>query len=203
MLLSAKLEMMDAPNPIFNPHHHRQRYTMSVLIAIATAHNSTREIGQRIAARLGTHVASPIEVRDASTIPAGGIAPYSAVILGSAVHAQSWLSAARKLAHTERVELAKRPVWAFSVGVPDTEAHATAEEAKLAGDVRRQIPALRSHVLFKGKVEKDHIPWPANLIFNWFPNLWRFGDFVEWEKVDAWADEVGKDLKVVVGEGRI
>ena len=174
---------------------------MSVLIAFATAHNTTKDIGQRIAARLATHIQCPIKVVNMADVPRGGVAPYSAVILGSAIHMQSWLSPARKFMHAERATLAQRPVWAYSVGVPDTRQHEAQEEEKVAKDVRKEIPELRGHALFKGRVEKEHLGWPGKLLFKFFPNLWKFGDFVEWEKVDAWADEVGIELKGVVNEG--
>jgi len=142
---------------------------MSVLIAIATAHNSTRDIAQRIATRLATHTPGPIDVIDADKVPGDSVSGYSAVIMGSAVHMQSWLSPARKFLHSERAVLANRPVWAFSVGAPDTEAHRIKEEEKLGTDVRKELPALKGHVLFKGRVEREHMPWPGRLIFKWFP----------------------------------
>ncbi|KAK3342199.1 flavodoxin-like protein [Lasiosphaeria hispida] len=168
---------------------------MSILITVATAHNSTRDIAQRIAARLATHTSGPIDVLDVANVPADGVSRYTIVIVGSAVHMQSWLSPARKFLHSERAALATRPVWAFSVGMPDTEVHAVKEEEMIEKNVRKEVPELRGHVLFKGRIEREHLPWPGRLIFKWFPNIWKFGDFVEWDKVDAWADEVGGGLK--------
>lgn len=176
------------------PHKKKK---MSILIAIATAHNSTRDIAQRIATRLATHTPGPIDVIDATNVPADSVSRYSAVIVGSAVHNRSWLSPARKFIHSERAVLADRPVWAFSVAVPDTEAHAVLEEKMLGDYVRKELPGLKGHTLFMGRVEKDHIWWPARLIFDWFPNIWKFGDMIEWEKVDAWADKVGGSLEGV------
>ncbi|KAK4444809.1 Flavodoxin domain-containing protein [Podospora aff. communis PSN243] len=167
---------------------------MSILIAIATAHNSTRDIAQRIATRLATHTTGPIDVIDAADVPPDSIPQYSAVILGSAVHARSWLSPARRFLHTQRAVLSDRPVWAFSVGVPDTEAHGKVEQEMLGNYVRKELPGLEGHVLFTGRVEREHIAWPVRLIFKWFPKIWKFGDFIKWDEVDAWADGVGGSL---------
>ncbi len=170
---------------------------MSVLIAVASAHNTTTEIGQRIAARLATthKIRGPIDVRAITDISADGLAPYSTVIVGSAIHMASWLSPARKFIHQHRNELAKKPVWAFSVGVPNTEEYASQEAEKIEKEVKKEVPLLKGHTLFQGRIEREQLPWPMALFFKWFPKQAQFGDFVEWERVDAWADGVGKELK--------
>ena len=173
---------------------------MSVLIAIASAHNATTEVGQRIAARLAIHIRGPVEVRPIADIPADGIDPYSMVIVGSAIHMASWLSPARKFVHQNRATLAKKPTWAFSVGVPTTEEYLKQETEKIEAEVRKDVPELKGHVLFRGRIEREQLPWPVSLYFKWFPKQAAFGDFVEWEKVDAWADEVGGVLEGFGGE---
>ncbi|KAK0656193.1 Flavodoxin domain-containing protein [Cercophora newfieldiana] len=169
---------------------------MSVLIAIASAHNTTTTIGQRIAARLATHIPGPVDVRPITEIPASnGIAPYSAVIVGSAIHMATWLPPARKFLTAQQVPLSERPVWAFSVGVPNTEEYAALEREKMEALVRKSVPQLRGHTLFQGRIEREQLAWPVALFFKWFPKSAKFGDFVEWEEVDKWADKVGEEMK--------
>src|SRR5204862_5936066 len=46
------------------------------------------------------------------------VGAYDAVIVGSAVHDQTWLPAAVRFMRDNRAALASRPVWLFSVGMP-------------------------------------------------------------------------------------
>jgi len=171
---------------------------MSVLIAIASAHNTTTEIGQRIAARLATKIPGPVEVKAITDIPANEVANHSAVIVGSAIHMANWLPPARKFISQQRTALSERPVWAFSVGVPGTDEFAAKETAKMETEIRKSIPALRGHTLLYGRVEREQLAWPVALFFKWFPKNAKFGDFVEWDEVDKWADKVGEDMKEVM-----
>lgn len=173
---------------------------MSVLIAIASAHNTTTSIGQRIATRLATHIPGPVEVRAIAEIPADGVSPYSAVIVGSAIHMASWLPPARKFITHQRTALSERPVWAFSVGLPGTEEYAAKETEKIEAEVRKSVPALRGHTLFRGRLEREQLAWPVALFFKWFPKGAQFGDFVDWDEVDKWADKVGEEMKKGIEE---
>jgi menaquinone-dependent protoporphyrinogen oxidase len=171
---------------------------LSVLVAIASSHNTTLEIGNRIAARLRSQTSATVDVLPANEVPAGGVAKYSAVLVGSAIHAGRWLSPARHLLSRERAALAERPVWAFSVGAPPTREALEAEEASVGKAIRREVQALKGHRLFMGKIEKEDLPWVIKLIFTWFPKNAKFGDFRQWDEVESWADQVGTELKSAV-----
>ncbi|KAK4454687.1 Flavodoxin domain-containing protein [Podospora aff. communis PSN243] len=174
---------------------------MTILITYCTAHNTTALLAKRIAQRLSpTH---PVEVLPITSIPTtckAGITPYSAVILGSAIHMGTWLSPAKKFLAQHRAELGGMPVWAFSVGVPTSEEMAREEERKMEGEIKKVVPGLRGHRLFKGRIEKEDLPWVVRTWFRWFPGESKFGDFVEWEEVEKWADGVGEEMKGVLGE---
>ena len=66
---------------------------MTVLVGYASAHGSTREIAERIGARL-TELGCTADVVSLDS----GVGPeaYSAVVLGSAVHSRRWLPAAEE-----------------------------------------------------------------------------------------------------------
>lgn len=87
---------------------------MTILVAVASKHGSTREIAQVIADELRTaHLA--VDLQDAGAV--GDIAGYDAVILGSAVYMGSWLPDAHsELAQRHHAALATLPVWVFSSG---------------------------------------------------------------------------------------
>src|SRR5450759_4944121 len=92
-----------------------------VLVAYATKHGSTREIAEYIARTLRdpgvqTAVASARSVKD--------VAPYDAVILGSALYAAHWRRDANRFVTGHLATLQVRPVWLFSSGPLDRSADA-------------------------------------------------------------------------------
>jgi menaquinone-dependent protoporphyrinogen oxidase len=92
---------------------------MRILIATASRHGSTRELGQwlgsSISARLANSaVPATVDVRDAADVDS--IAEYDAVVIGSGVYMGRWLRDARSLVAREQSELETRPVWLFSSG---------------------------------------------------------------------------------------
>lgn len=89
---------------------------MRVLVGYASWQGSTAAIAQRIATTLeragATVGVAPVgEVDD--------VAGYDAVVLGSAVHNQSWSPEAVGFVHRHAAVLSSRPVWQFSVGMSD------------------------------------------------------------------------------------
>ncbi|MFI8091023.1 flavodoxin domain-containing protein [Streptomyces sp. NPDC086080] len=167
---------------------------MDVLVGYATAHGSTRTIAERMAAVLSraglTAEARPMtEVEDADA--------YRAFVLGSAVHGQSWLPPAVDFVRNNPDVLGPRPVWIFSVGMP----------AALRGPWRRlapkELPAIedglppdlrhRGHRLFSGVVGPDQLPRTGRVLFRLVGG--RFGDFRDWDAVEAWATDIAGELR--------
>src|SRR4051794_21802456 len=161
---------------------------MDVLIAVASKHGSTREIGAAIAAELravGLHtdLCAPGEVTDVSG--------YAAFVLGSAVYGGGWLAEMREFAARHYDELADRPVWLFSSGPlnvpyqrPDDEA---ARLAAPLGTIR-----VREHRVFAGKLDKDGLGWNER-IASVAANAPE-GDFRVWDEIHAWAREIAVAL---------
>lgn len=87
---------------------------MTVLVAYASAHGSTRTVAERVAARLGRH-GLDVELAALDAVP--DVGPYRAVVLGSAVHNGAWLPEAVDCVRRQRASLFARPVWMFSVGM--------------------------------------------------------------------------------------
>lgn len=94
---------------------------MTVLVAYASALGSTREIAQHVADRMAATL-DGVECRSVDEVDS--VSGYDAVVVGSAVHSQSWLPAADQFFARHAPELAKRPVWAFNVGMADALAQA-------------------------------------------------------------------------------
>ncbi|GAA1827751.1 flavodoxin domain-containing protein [Actinomadura chokoriensis] len=167
---------------------------MTVLVAYASAHGSTRSIAERIGAVLTEH-GEQVEVSAMSGV--GNAGAYKAFVLGSAVHSRAWLAEATCFLERERAILAERPVWLFSVGMPAAlrgpwRGYGPKEEALLADNLHRTLDA-REHRLFSGAFRREHIPLAGHLICRLLGI--RYGDYRDWPGIDAWASKIAGELK--------
>ncbi|CAN5601844.1 hypothetical protein BH23CHL8_BH23CHL8_05340 [soil metagenome] len=153
---------------------------MNVLVAVASRHGATLEIGEAIAAVLRSNglVASLEPVEAVSSLEG-----HDAVVLGSGVYAGHWLGSAREFVDRHEVPLRARPVWLFSsgpVGDPARPAEAPAEAASVATRV-----GAHGHRLFAGRVVKSELGFAEKAILKVVraPE----GDFRPWPEISAWA----------------
>lgn len=166
---------------------------MKVLVGYATQHGSTREIAERIGSVLDQH-GHRVEVSALEeVIEAGG---YGGFVLGSAIHRQNWLLAARRFIEHHAGTLAVRPVWLFSVGMPAAlprrfRTWAATEEGKAIVGFRSYF-LPRATRLFSGVYRPEHTPWPGRLLFRAMGG--RFGDYRDWECIETWAREIAQAL---------
>jgi menaquinone-dependent protoporphyrinogen oxidase len=175
---------------------------MSILVTYASTHNSTKEIAERIAERLKFDLPSvTIDVQPAETAPLPPAATEggqkSAVVIGSAIHAQKWLSPTRAyLSKLAALPAAERPdVWAFSVGNPPTDKALADEEATMGRMVRGVLPDLRGHVLFKGRFETRDMNFIVRICMGLIPQtVFPRGDSRDWDAIAAWTDGVAKEM---------
>lgn len=166
---------------------------MNVLVGYATEHGSTREIAERLGERLGAAGLEPAVRSLDSVIEAED---YESFVLGSAVHGQAWLDAAKEFVRHNRALLAGRPVWIFSVGMPAAlrwpwKRMAYQEEPKILAGLGVSLP-LRGHRLLSGVIRREHIPFGGRVAFRLMGC--RYGDYRDWVAIDAWADEIAAEL---------
>ncbi|MFF7047254.1 flavodoxin domain-containing protein [Streptomyces griseorubiginosus] len=166
---------------------------MDILVGYVSAHGSTREIAERLAAKLN-EAGLKAEARDMATVD--DTDAYHAFVLGSAVHRQTWLDAAKDFVGDNLDVLGHRPVWIFSVGMPGA----------LRGPWKRmtekEIPVIveslprgllyRDHRLFSGVVGKDQLPVTGRLVFHLMGG--RFGDYRDWDAINDWASGIAREL---------
>jgi menaquinone-dependent protoporphyrinogen oxidase len=170
---------------------------MAVLVTYATAAGSTAGVAQRIADRLisdGFDVSClPVdEVRDP-------IASYDAIVIGSAIHGQAWLPEAVRFIEKHAAELAGRPTWLFSVGMPAALGKALRRWAMMEGPkVLAQFADVRpwDSRLFSGVVLPSQLPVMSRVVFRLMGG--RYGDFRDWDAIDRWADEINVAIPRVV-----
>jgi menaquinone-dependent protoporphyrinogen oxidase len=169
---------------------------MSIIVAYASEHGSTREIAEHIAGRISLHV--PVQC-----VPVGqvkSLAGFKAVVVGSAVHGQHWRPSATAFIKNYVGQLGSMPVFAFSVGCPDAAPLRIraklrqSEEAKLAEFVKKEMNA-DSHAFFEGKLEKKDLSIPLRLIIGCCG--WRDVRDIpeeEWDKMNQWCNEIVEKL---------
>ncbi|MFF7452449.1 MULTISPECIES: flavodoxin domain-containing protein [unclassified Streptomyces] len=116
---------------------------MDVLVGFATAHGSTREIAERLAAKL-SEAGLKAEARAMETVDDADA--YRAFVLGSAVHRQAWLEPAKEFVRDNLGLLGARPVWLFSVGNAGRPARTREALGAAGGGCHCREPARRSPV---------------------------------------------------------
>jgi menaquinone-dependent protoporphyrinogen oxidase len=166
---------------------------MTVLVAHASAHGSTKQVAERIAERLRTSGAevdllAADDVEDAST--------YTAVVLGSAVHNGRWLTPASAL--LERIgERPRAPLWLFSVcTVGETSSFLGPRLSRLARE-RRPLPEEIArtgapHRWFAGVIEPSHWNVLGRLFF--LVTGGSYGDHRDWPDIERWADQIAESI---------
>ncbi|CAH0130394.1 hypothetical protein SRABI83_00226 [Arthrobacter sp. Bi83] len=167
---------------------------MTVLVAYASSLGSTREIAQHMASRMAVALGE-VECRSVQEVEA--VSSYEAVVVGSAIHNQAWLPPALLFFTRHAHELAKRPVWAFSVGMADAlpkpfrKRGAALQQERLSRVLVKECP-LRGHKIFSGVYKAGQMPAPLRMLFRLVGG--RFGDLRDWAVVDGWTDQITDQL---------
>ena len=161
---------------------------MTVLVAVASRHHSTLEIGQAIGRALATRgIATDVlpaeEVDD--------VLAYEAVVLGSGVYAGNWLSPARDLVARCTMQLRERPVWFFSSGPMGDPPVPAGEPGGIAA--LKELIRPRGHRVFPGRLVGDELGIGEKLIIKAVRA--PLGDFRDWPAVEAWAGEIAAELR--------
>jgi menaquinone-dependent protoporphyrinogen oxidase len=160
---------------------------MRVLVAVASRHGSTRQIGEAVgevlrAAEHDAEVVEPDEVDD--------LDGFDAVILGSAVYVGRWSGSARAFVDRFVGQLDTRPVWLFSSG-PVGDPPAPIGEPEEVPRLVRQTAAL-GHRVFPGRLEPAGLALAERAVVALLRA--EHGDFRPWADVRDWAAQIAADL---------
>jgi menaquinone-dependent protoporphyrinogen oxidase len=161
---------------------------MKVLVAAASRHGATAEIGETIGEVLRQR---GLEVQVMQAEDVHDLVGYDAAVLGSAVYVGKWLGPARDLVERRADELATMPVWLFSSGPIGDPLRPEPDEA-VAVDGFVSAVRARAHRLFGGKLDKRKLGFGEKAVVVAFraPE----GDFRDWDEIRAWAEEIATDL---------
>ena len=160
-----------------------------VLVAVASKHGATYDIASRIAERLRERdhhvVVSPTDrVTD--------LDHFDSAIIGSAVYAGRWMSAARKFVDGNLETLRTIPVWFFSSG-PLGPQEAAEDELEAVDAVAAE------HHVFTGKLDRDALSIHERMIAKAVGA--PYGDFRNWADVDVWADAIANEMETLTPTG--
>jgi len=161
---------------------------MTVLVTVATKHQSTLEIGQAIGRALAER-GIPADVVPAEEIDA--VTPYEAVIIGSGVYAGNWLAPARDLIARCAMQLRERPVWLFSSGPMGDPLLPAGEPAGVA--TLKELIRPRGHQVFPGRLDSGDLGLGEKIIIKAVRA--PYGDYRDWPAVEAWAAEIAAALR--------
>jgi len=160
---------------------------VKMLIAVSSKHGSTREIAGSMADTIrGAGI--EVDVVDAQDVES--VAPYDAVIVGSALHMGRWMGPARNLVNTSAEALRVRPVWLFSSGPLGRDIVDPADAAE--GEKLLGLVGGRGHRVFAGKADKATLGFFERRILSMVKN--PYGDHRDWTAIDAWADGIALAL---------
>jgi menaquinone-dependent protoporphyrinogen oxidase len=161
-----------------------------VLVAYATRYGSTRGVAERIASRLGER-GNRVELLRVDEVD--GVSAYGAVIFGSAVFDQAWMSEAQEFVRRNQSGLASRPVWMFSVGTFGDHKRfigrlMTREPRGIRGIQEAIQP--RGYRVFAGVIDRHQWPFLSRLFYHALGG--RLGDNRDWPDIDAWAEVISQ-----------
>ena len=167
---------------------------MKVLVTCASPHGSTQGIAESIASRLREN---GLSVDCVPVVDAPSVSAYDAVVVGSAIHDQAWLPEAARFVSAQAEELRRRPVWLFSVGMPDALARPLQEAARregpaVVGPFIAMVRPQDTH-LFSGVLRRQDFPAEGRIALRLAGG--RYGDFRDWPEIDAWATSIAHRLE--------
>lgn len=162
--------------------------SMKILVTFASRHGSTEGIARAIAGQLeGSGFA--VSLRETGAVES--LAPFDALVLGSAVYMGSWLQGARRFVERHRDRLPGMPVWLFSSGPLGAENPQPQGDPTGLADVMQATCAL-GHRIFAGKLDPARLSLEERLITRMVDA--PAGDFRDWEAIRRWTREIAAAL---------
>ena len=173
---------------------------MRVLVGYASRHGSTAGIAQRIAAGLRAGG------QDVEALPVGEVTDvgiYDAFVIGAATYMFHWLRDATRFVEHHHVLLSQRPVWLFASGPLGTDQVDEEGHDVLEATRPREFDELYPRVhpcgekVFFGAWDPDDPPVGfTERLLRHLPahDTTPAGDFRDWPAIDAWAEEIAREL---------
>lgn len=164
----------------------------TILVTYASRAGSTAGVAEAIGKTLAEGGAQ-VEVRPMADVT--DLAPYGAVVAGSAIQGAQWLPEAMQFVRTHRAVLAQKPFAAFMVCM--TMSMKNEQYRKGVAEWMQPVRALVRPVregYFAGALDIGKVPsLRKRLMFRLsiLAGVWSEGDHRDWDAIRAWATELG------------
>ncbi len=167
-----------------------------ILVAYASRTGTTAGVAEAIGKTLAESGAQ-VDVLPMQEVLS--LAPYGAVVAGSAIQNRQWLPEAMQFIQVHRTALAEKPFAAFLVcmtlAMPNGEKYRPTVAEWL--EPVRTLVRPRSEGLFAGALDIRKIPsasdrfkFRMSVLFG----VWKEGDHRDWNAIRAWAASLGPIL---------
>jgi menaquinone-dependent protoporphyrinogen oxidase len=143
-------------------------------------------VAERIAARLRDH---GLDVHLDPLLGREEVGRFQAVVLGSPIYSGEWETEAVDFLRRNARALTGHPLWTFSVGWVGKGG--VTHDAKHLDEIHRLAQTL-DHRFFVGALDAADLPLFQRLTFRMRGG--RSGDFRDWAAIDAWTDEIARQL---------
>lgn len=174
---------------------------MKVLVGYATVHGSTAEVAQRIGDVL-TQEGLQVTVADVNTLTQ--VDDYDAFVMGTPIHAGTWLPELTGFMKTLKNRASRTPVyvWVTCIRVLEEYGMSHAMDYYMIPEIMSQLN-IRGKTAFAGKLDIEQVDWNErwSLAARYDGHAWPTnfdGDFRDWKKITDWAAETAKDIQSVV-----
>jgi len=164
-----------------------------VLVAYATKYGATAEIAEKIGqvilqAGLPTDVLPTDNVND--------LAPYKAIVLGSAVYVGQWRKEAVAFLEANEKAMAMMPVWFFSSGPTGDGDPVQLMQGWRFPEAQQPIADRiqpRDTAFFHGVLDMEKVNLAEKLVIKGIKA--PVGDFRDWDAITSWAEAIANALK--------
>ena len=171
--------------------------TKTILVTYASRGGSTAGVAEAIGRVLAENGAT-VEVHPMKDVT--DLAPYDAVVAGSAIQGQHWLPEALEFIETHQKALTQKPFAAFLVCMTLALQH---EEWRHEADVAEWLEPVRQLVqpvsegLFAGMLDINKIPSFSDRLkfrLSVLSGIWTEGDHRDWDAIQSWTQELSTKL---------
>ncbi len=173
---------------------------MKVLVGYATVHGSTADVAQRIGDVLAQR-GHEVTVADVKTLT--HVDHYDAFVLGSAIHAGTWLPELKSFVKAFETQLISNPtyLWVTCIRVMEEFGMSHVMDFYMEPELTAKLD-VRSKMAFAGKLDLEAVDWDErwSLAARYDGHAWPTnfdGDFRDWDKIVDWATATANDLESV------
>ena len=163
-----------------------------ILVTYASRAGSTRGVAEAIGKTLA-ECGEQVDVLRMQDVK--DLAPYRAVVAGSAIQGRQWLPEAMQFMQTHRATLIQKPFAAFLVCMTLAMPNADKYRAHVAGFLQpvRALVKPVSEGIFAGTLDigkipsfSDRLKFRLSVLFG----VWSEGDHRDWNAIRAWAESI-------------